>query len=34
LKDLEQEPPPPLYAIETLRSVLDADAAILRVRMS
>ena len=34
LKDLGQDPPPPLYAIETLRSVLDADAAILRVRMS
>lgn len=34
LKDLEQDPPPPFYAIETIRSVLDADAAILRVRMS
>jgi 16S rRNA (guanine527-N7)-methyltransferase len=33
-KDLEQDPPPPLYAIETIRSVIDADAAILRVRMS
>jgi 16S rRNA (guanine527-N7)-methyltransferase len=33
LKDLEQDPPP-LYAIDTLRSALDADAAILRVRMS
>ena len=34
LKDLEQDPPPPLYAIDTIRSVLDVDAAILKVRMS
>ena len=34
LKDLAQDTPPPLYAIETIRSVVDADAAILRVRMS
>ena len=34
LKDLAKDPPPPLFAIETLRSVVDADAAILRVRMS
>ena len=33
-KDLEHDPPPSLFAIETFRSVLDADAAILRVRMS
>jgi 16S rRNA (guanine527-N7)-methyltransferase len=33
-KDLEQDPPPQRYAIETIRSVIDADAAILRVRMN
>ncbi len=33
-RDLEQDPPPVLYAIETIPSVVDGDAAILRVRMS
>jgi len=34
LQDLQQDPPPPQFAIETIRSVVDADAMILRVRMN
>ena len=34
IRDLEQDPPPAIYAIEAIPSVVDADAAILRVRMS
>jgi 16S rRNA (guanine527-N7)-methyltransferase len=34
LKDLEQDPPPSYYHIRVIRSVVDADAAILKVRMS
>ncbi len=33
LGDLEREPPSPVFAIEALPSVIDVDAAILRVRM-
>lgn len=33
-KDLQQDPPSPHFAIETIRSVIELDAAILRVRMS
>ncbi len=33
LEDLRQDPPPSAYAVETIRSVVDADAAILKVRM-
>ena len=32
-KDLQQDPPSPRFAIETIRSVIEPDAAILRVRM-
>jgi 16S rRNA (guanine527-N7)-methyltransferase len=34
VKDLEQDGPPSYYAIEVIRSVVDADAAILKVRMN
>lgn len=33
-KNLEQSPPPPYYAIESIRSVIDQGAVILRVRMN
>ncbi len=33
IKDLDQLPLPPHYAIEMIRSVVDGDAAILRVRI-
>jgi hypothetical protein len=34
IEELEQEPPSPVYAMETLASVIDVDAAILRVRVT
>ncbi len=34
VKEPDREPAPPHYAIETIRSVIDAEAAILRVRKS
>ena len=34
LQDLQRDPPPPQFAVQTIKSVVDAGAAILRIRLS